>query len=162
MGAALIGHICVGPKEPSAENVSKAREHAKCVLAQFEQATALIEKEGEDAVADVIEKRFPEIVKVAKQAGYDDLVDFVGLQVTGQYGPDEFVTECLNMWEHREPYRDVMSRDFIDPQSGVVDPDYQILVAGERSWGDGPYENSGWWLCERAAWLGIMDILGIW
>jgi len=164
MGADLAGHICVGPREPSAETITKAREHAIRVLAQVEEARALIKKEGTTVVTRVIEnsQHFSELVAAAQRVDCDnDLVDFIESSIIGQYGPDEFVTEFLNMWEHREKYRDVMSRDFIDPQSGVVDSDFQILVVGERSWGDGPCKGTAWWLCKHADWLGIMDILGI-
>ena len=161
MGADLVGHICVGPKEPSAESVKKAREHVAKVLAQFEEARAFIKKAGDDDVADAIEKRFPAVVEVAKQAGFDDIVVFTEMDIAGTYTADEFVIEFLNMWDGRDLYRDVMSRCFIDPQNGAVDRDYQILVAGERTWGDDPDPDSGWWFCEHASWLGIMEILGI-
>ena len=145
--------------------MKKAREHVRHVLAQVKQARTLIEERGADDAAEVIEKRFPELGKVAKRAQHvddDNIINFVKTtEVTGGYEADEFVTEFLNMWEGREPYRDTMSRIFIDPQNGATDQDFQIFVAGDKSWGDGPYDNTGWWFCERASWLGIIEILGI-
>lgn len=169
MGADLCGVIIVGPKHIAEEAKKKAVERVTAVVKAVTKAGEALENDCDPEVTLTPEEK--KLVDHVIDQSFMECWDGLGcdFNLLGEWKtPEEFVSAFLSRWEHGhafqkqgECYRDCMSRDSVDPRSGEQDQDYQIFVAGERTWGNGPEVGSAWDLCQRAEWLGIMDILGL-
>lgn len=142
MGADLCGYIMCGPKTLSKRRVEKARMWLKKVVAQAKAN----DKEGAEL------KRLLQDGNIVDQVsgGSDDTDD----AVEAIAGMGTLLNEFLRVWDGGG-FRDQMTRDM------PFKTGWQIVVVGERTWGDGPEPNSAWGITEKADMIGLLRMLGI-
>lgn len=138
MGADLCGYILVGPETLDRKRVDVA-------LARVERLQQQAEAEEADQ----------EPLRGAVQRACDDFFPEADLFLSWLADvPPSVVTDFAAMWNDGG-YRDRMER-------GVPgDPARKIVVAGERTWGDGPDDDSAWGLASTMDQLGLLELLGI-
>jgi hypothetical protein len=138
MGADLCGYILVGPGTLDRERVDRA-------LARVErlQRQADTEETDREPLRGVVRRACDEFFP-----GADLFLSWL------EDIPSSVVTDFAAMWNDGG-YRDRMER------SVPGDPTRKIVVVGERTWGDGPDEESAWYLAEAVDRLGLFDLLGI-
>jgi hypothetical protein len=140
MGADLCGFILVGPMELDAKKVEEAK-------AWFDRLKDQAENENDDEAPDLKALLANEWAVEAIGGG-----DQEGA-IEAILGYDEnFVAQLCDFWT-AGGYRDAMARE--------LDGNRKIVVAGERTYGDGPEPGSAWWLCGQADALGLLERLGI-
>lgn len=140
MGADLCGHIMVGPRKLDPAKVKKAREFMAKLVVQAKQKRS--GKELKSVLAD----------KYAVEQ-LSDGSENVGDAIAAISRLDGIVDDFLQVWECQ--YRDQMARDLPGKKG------WQIVVAGERTWGDGPEIGSAWYVCDRIVQLGLYGKLGL-
>jgi len=133
MGADLCGFIMCGPKQLDKKKVEKARKWLAKVVAQAKKK----DTQGREL------KRLLDYGNVVEQ--YD---------VEAVAGMGTLLDDFLRVWDDG-CFRDQMSRDFPFKKG------WQIVVAGEQTWGDGPEPESAWGISERASTMGLFEMLGI-
>lgn len=143
MGADLCGYIMCGPENLDKKKVEKAKKWLAKVVAQAKandkegaELKSLLEREG------VIEQL---------SGGSEDVALVLALAAIAGMGT--LLNDFLRVWDG--DFRDQMARDMPFKKG------WQIVVAGERTWGDGPDEESAWGISERASTMGLFDMLGI-
>ena len=166
MGADLCGYVLIGPRELDQGSVDAAVEHIKTCLDQQAELNKIIETakgsdEAYDKVCSMLEqgpfrRYFGSVMEEFQIDALDEALetDFLGGKL-----PEVFISGFVGAWAHE--CRDSMGRSYEDPRTHETDPDFQIFAAGERTWGDGPQEDSAWWYCDVAAKFGLFDLLGI-
>ena len=154
MGADLCGYILVGSPDLGASVITEAREEAK---RRYDVLQRCLESKDRDKLKQEIQAWdsssgafygdtpvSSEYVWGAVEAGLD-LADLT---------PERLVEVFAEMWNGENELRDVMRRSWAMGE-------YQILVAGAPTWGEGPEYGSGWWLCAKVDGLGLFPVLGI-
>ena len=171
MGADLCGVIMVGPRDFDPEDIKKAVAYVNHLCRLHDETVTRLESAYEtghnDEVLAEIEveleegNRLQELDEMMSATQFDDIVEFLEREPlpNGCEDGSDFVALFIKMWNGL--YRDSMMRPVVDPRTGEVDQDFRIFVAGERTWGDGPDDDSAWGVCTKATELGILDILGI-
>jgi hypothetical protein len=170
MGADLCGHVLIGPRELDQGAVDAAVEHVKtCLDQQAELRKIITEASTSDEAYD---EACVKVCSMLEQAPFrrcfgsvmeefqiDAIDEALEMDFLGGKAPEVFVAGFVGAWAHK--CRDSMGRSYEDPRTHEIDTDFQIFVAGERTWGNGPEKDSAWWYCEVAAQFGLFDLLGI-
>ena len=137
MGADLCGYVLVGPKKLKAS--AKAVRLCEKVAAKLTAAAeAANEKKTEIALGDFWNEfsHYP-----------DELLEMLRL-----LPPHQLIDDFVRFWNRDDIPRDSMAKSY---------KDRRIVVAGERTWGDGPAEGSAWYLCQVASLCGLFEVFGI-
>jgi hypothetical protein len=151
MGADMISYIIVGPKKLTLNSETES-EILKLAKAAVAAAIKACEQDGEvDTGSGFFDfTRLTEEEKNLLATIDEHEVDYIaGLDAEAVF------TEFVAMWNDCDS-RDCNARDFTPP-GGIV---YQILTAGDMSWGDEP-DGAGYQAIKAALALGIPTRLGI-
>lgn len=159
MGADLCGYILVGPVHIDEEDRKEAIKHVTAVVGAVARVRELVENDI-DPETELTDEERRLVDRVAEYGGMERWDDIGGYDCLSGKTPEEFVNDFVDMWKGGF-FRDCMTRLFVDPRTGEDDQDFQIFVAGERTWGDGPENGSAWQLGQQADGLGILAILGL-
>lgn len=169
MGTNLLGYLLTGPTHLDAASIQAAEARIQLVLDQQIELSDIWdgpvegEESGTEQVIDLLEndERIMGVTGLAMTGSQnDDIPYYLKLQLLGSHStPGDFMDEFVAAWNG--DYRDSMSRVFTDPMTGQNDPNYQIITAGELSWGDGPEEGGAWWIFDRASWFDLFRLLHI-
>ena len=160
MGSDLCGYIVVGPVKITVEKITEAtnlltllKQKATAALAKpinKEAMSDFLLLMGKSRVkADAAAKRYIEL-----RARFDQDEDGEQAEWLSQCAPEQFINEFVAAWDG-SGWRDQMSR--LMPG----DDKRQILVAGERTCGDGPEEPGMWFSCQKLDQLGLLGVLGL-
>ena len=138
MGAILITYIVTGPKE-----IELTAEQREAIIAQANETKSRL-------VAEIIEESGENNLKTAiEETGFNpELAPYL----EDESGVAKALDELLKIW-HSLP-RDANARDLPGDDSRI------IYVAGEMSWGDGPF-GLGFTTLDNAAHLGLFPLLGM-
>lgn len=148
MGADLIVYTLVGP--PRLKPSKKIRKKAlKAAIAKVDAAKLL----QTWADADVAGPKLIAEIKAAEKLILGSGVETEEIEDIARLDPMEVYDAFFNLWENGA--RDASARPVT-----LKGTKYQILVAGEMSWGDSP-EGDGYLTIQNADKLGIIDALGI-
>jgi len=172
MGADLICYLAVGPVKlnASAKRKKAALAQAKRIISELKKARELNEK-YEKATDDkarralsleasklkIVQEGMPKVAaknffSLKFGTGGNEFLDenewIAGLN------PEQVLKDFLDIWHHRERCRDCSYR----PLPG--NEKYQVLVAGEMSWGDEP-DGWGFQTLKAAGGLGYLKYFGV-
>lgn len=177
MGADLIGYMFKGPVtiEPAAleaaKKVARARVNAINKFAELYEAygdatqdetqtpTASISAAMdivaamEEVTKDLPQKLVPVEFSVHNELYWDRMMSEVGH--LADIDVDELFTNIVDVWNDAS-VRDVATRIFHDNEGER----YQVLFAGERTWGDTP-DGLGYTTLNTVAELELLDALGL-
>lgn len=157
MGADLIVYIAVGPKHLDIHESKKkeAIENAKAI-SEFASRWAAAEDVNDQemdsfnpdtALAEMKSRGL--YVDDAAWSELDDVRDLIGMDA------EAFVEKFIFWWnDDKVNSRDVSWREMPD------DPNTNIVVAGEMTWGESP-SGDGWQMLNRAGNLGLLHHFGI-
>lgn len=147
MGADLCGHIMVGPKKISQEAVDRAIRIAESLTTECMKAI----KENKPVAADTGSYYYYDTPSHGRIDTHiaEEIADLSPSSIEG------YIRAFVNIW-NTEDSRDLMAR--MMPGSN----DKKIVVCGDRTWGDGPQEESTWWYANLIGdKLGVFGELGI-
>ena len=152
MGADLCGYILVGPMKINRTKIKRAKRWLNKVINQANDILDKCEKKLW-ASGDALPRELAGLLANNMESlsrGSDSDKD--ALETVA--GACSMLDDFMAMWESRS-HRDMMSRNLPGKKG------WQIFVAGERTWGDGPQPGSAWYLCDQAAAFGLFDRLGV-
>jgi hypothetical protein len=153
MGADLCGYILIGPMKLNKTKVKTAVKYAEETIALAKKASTnersmFPSNERLDSVS-VVRKRLPRI-----DPDSTDLDVLEECEEIADFDAKTAVKDFEEMW-NKESYRDMMSRRL------PGDNKKKIVACGERTWGDGPEEDSAWGVTDAVSRLGLLERLGI-
>ena len=149
MGADLISYILVGP-----EKLKASAKATKAMLARGETLVALAKRVVDESLDyDDLTEKEQDLVGTLE---YEDLVNYVF-----DLDPSTVLAEFLSLWKNADA-RDCSARLFDVPSKtkGGRRQCFQILVAGDMSWGDEP-EGAGYQTIKAALILGFPCQFGV-